>query len=112
MNAVLMMALSLGAMAQVATDIRPEDKAAYDQAQECRVYSEYAELAFGHDPTALARTRKMTAYWVKRSEQIGARSKLTPNTVGMQKLVIKVEAEKLRPVMLACLEATPDKALR
>ena len=94
------------------TEVLPGDEIIYRQALECSVYSRLAKSVHAGNPGVVAMDDKLNAYWTKRSEEIGAKAGLTPQTVSMQSLVIKIEAERFTPVMLACLEATPKKVLR
>ena len=107
-----LLASAIVAATPAKTEVLPGDEIIYHQALECGVYSRLARSIHSSDPDAVAMDNKLNVYWTKRSEEIGAKAGLTPHTVSVQSLVIEIKAERFAPVMLACLQATPKKALR
>lgn len=112
MIGIALLASAIMAATPTKTDVLPGDETIYHQALECSVYSRLAKSIHASNPSAVAMDNKLDVYWTKRSEEIGAKAGLTSQTVSMQSLVIEIKAERFTPVMLACLQATPEKALR
>lgn len=81
------------------------------RAQECRVYTQLAKSIYARNPYTLGIMSKAFTYWVKQTESIGAKYGLSPWTVEMQSLVIKLEQERIAPVLSSCLLAIPKGPL-
>lgn len=109
---ILALALGLAAAAHAPLQDSKADEEALQQALECRVYSDMAKSVYASEPGPRAINEKLHRYWFKRSEQLGAKMGATPDSVRFKSLLIPLEAESFKPVMLKCLDATPEKALR
>ena len=111
----MMLDILLGLSITVAGIAGAQEKPAddpYKQALECRVYTELAKAVHADDPSMVAMDRKLHDYWLKRSVKLGAKAGQSAQAVSMKSLVIPLEADRFKPVMLACLAATPEKELR
>lgn len=88
-----------------------EPEAALRQAMECRVYTEVALSVHRDDPRMLAADGKLHRYWMKRGDKLGKEMGLTPETLRIRQLVIPIEADRFRDVMLRCLREAPKGVL-
>jgi hypothetical protein len=85
---------------------------ALDRALECRAYTDMAKAVHADDPRMVAMDERLHSYWVRRSNELGRRAGLSDEAISLRQLIIPLEADRFRPVMIRCLEQTPRSALR
>ena len=94
-------------LASAATDDMVAKEAQLDEAMECRAYSQLAAMV---EPSPTG--DKFARYWVTESERRGAKLGLSKDTVYIRHLVIKIDAEKAKPIWQKCLDLTPKKVFK
>jgi hypothetical protein len=110
----MILAFILGVTATAASIPFQESNAEPDplqQALECRVYSDMAKGVFADKPGPRAANEKLHRYWLKRSEDLGAKAGISQQGVMMKSLVIRLEADRFTPVMTKCFDLTPKAIL-
>ncbi|GEM_PF-6331600 len=104
----------LGVSVVTTSNLAPQSTTEPDplqQALECRVYSDMAKGVFADKPGPRAANEKLHRYWLKRSEDLGAKAGISQQGVMMKSLVIPLEADRFTPVMTKCFDLTPKAIL-
>ena len=94
-------------LASAAADDMVAKEAQLDEAMECRAYSQFAVVAV---PSPVG--DKFARYWVAESERRGAKLGLSKDTVYIRHLVVKIDADKAKPIWKKCLDLTPKKVFK
>ena len=77
---------------------------------ECKAYSKLAMELHKDEPRFLTMDLRIAAYWATEARRIAAERKLSDEALEIQELIIPIEAERFKPVMLACIKAMPKDA--
>ena len=102
------------APASVQTQETPPDVETLDGAIECVIYIDLAKSMHRGEGDArmLAMDERLGRYWQKRVDGLAKKEGVSGERLTIRRLVIPIKAERYRPVIGACLDKTPEKALR